>query len=342
MAEAKKRVNSKQSTGDSNKDEKKKQVKISRKAAQSSETLAKKEKEIKEAEVIAEAAPVKEEKTEKPKTTAKAGKRSAKAVTEAEEKQAKEARKSEKASAETAEAKKPAKKPTRTKLERAGKKFREAAKQIEVGKVYALDEALDLATKTSTTKFDATVELHVNLGVDPRQADQNVRGTVTLPEGTGKTVKVAVFAEADDDKKASAAGADLIGAEKIIADLDKELTNFDVLIATPNQMAKLAKYARLLGPKGLMPNPKSGTVTTDIAKAVKESKAGRVEYRVDSAGIIHLGVGRVSFGKEKLVNNTQVVIDAIKTAKPASLKGSYVKSTHISTTMGPSIKVQIS
>jgi large subunit ribosomal protein L1 len=201
---------------------------------------------------------------------------------------------------------------------------------------------LDLATKTSTTKFDGTVELHVNLGVDPRQADQNVRGTVSLPEGTGKTVRVAVLAEADDDKKASTAGAEIVGAEKILSALDKEQIEFDVLVATPNQMAKLAKYARLLGPKGLMPNPKSGTVTTDVAKAVSEAKAGRVEYRVDSTGIIHLGVGKVSFGKDKLTKNAQVVVDAIKSAKPSTLKGIYIKSAHITTTMGPSIKTQIS
>jgi large subunit ribosomal protein L1 len=185
------------------------------------------------------------------------------------------------------------------------------------------------------------VELHVNLGVDPRQADQNVRGTVGLPEGTGKSARVAVITEADDDKKAKDAGADLIGADSIFANLDKEQIEFDILIATPNMMPKLAKYARLLGPKGLMPNPKSGTVTTDIAKAVKEAKAGRVEYRVDSAGIIHLGVGKVSFGPERLGKNAQVVVDAIKTAKPASLKGTYIKAAHITTSMGPSIKAQI-
>jgi ribosomal protein L1 len=302
----------------------------------------KKEKQVKEAEIIAEAAPVKEEKNEMPKATAKAGKRSSRAVAEAEQKQAKEVRKAEKTTAETTETKKTAKKPTRSKLERSGKKFRAAAKLIEKDKAYTLEEALDLATKTSTTKFDGTVELHVNLGVDPRQADQNVRGTVSLPEGTGKTVRVAVLAEADDDKKASTAGAEIVGAEKILSALDKEQIEFDVLVATPNQMAKLAKYARLLGPKGLMPNPKSGTVTTDVAKAVSEAKAGRVEYRVDSTGIIHLGVGKVSFGKDKLTKNAQVVVDAIKSAKPSTLKGIYIKSAHITTTMGPSIKTQIS
>jgi large subunit ribosomal protein L1 len=297
-------------------------------------------KEIKEAEIVAEAAPVKEEKVE-PKTTAKAGKRSSKAVKEAEDKQAKEERKITKAESPV-EAKKLAKKPTRPKAERAGKKYREAVKLIEKDKLYTLAEALDLATKTSPTKFDGTVELHINLGVDPRQADQNVRGTVGLPEGTGKSAVVAVLTEADDDKKAKDAGADLVGAEQILAALDKEQIEFDILIATPNLMPKLAKYARLLGPKGLMPNPKSGTVATDVAKAVKEAKAGRVEYRVDSAGIIHLGVGKVSFGAVKLATNAGVVIDAIKAAKPASLKGSYIKSAYITTTMGPGIKTQIS
>jgi large subunit ribosomal protein L1 len=298
-----------------------------------------KEKQFKEAEVIAEAVPVKEE---KPKATAKAGKRSSKAVKEVEEKQAKEAKKTETATAVPSEAKKPGKKPTRPKAERAGKKFREAAKLIEDGKVYTLTEALELATKTSITKFDSTVELHINLGVDPRQADQNVRGTVVLPAGTGKDIRVAVLAEPEEDKKAKNAGADIVGADKLFAYLDKELIEFDVLVATPNMMPKLAKYARLLGPRGLMPNPKSGTVTPDVEKAVSESKAGRVEYRVDSAGIIHLGLGKVSFGATKLTQNAQAIVDNVKAAKPSSLKNVYIKSSYISTTMGPGIKVQIS
>jgi large subunit ribosomal protein L1 len=298
------------------------------------------DKEIKHAEVVAEAAPVKVEKPAA-KLAAKAGKRSAKAVKEEQEKEAKEVRKAEKVESEKAEAKPTGKKPTRSKVERAGKKFREAAKLVDKDKVYTLSEALELATKTNPVKFDATVELHINLGVDPRQADQNVRGTVGLPEGTGKSVRVAVITEADDDKKAKDAGAEIVGADNILAALDKEQIDFDVLIAAPNMMSKLAKYARLLGPKGLMPNPKSGTVTTDVFKAVKESKAGKVEYRVDSAGIIHLAVGKVSFGGERLSKNAQVVVDAVKAAKPASLKGSYIKAVHVSTTMGPSIKTQV-
>lgn len=250
---------------------------------------------------------------------AKAGKRSAKAVAEAEALAEKEARKANEN--EPTEVKKPSQPKTRSRLERAGKKFREVAKQIEADKQYSIADAVELATKTSPTKFDATVELHINLGVDPRQADQNIRGMIVLPSGSGKTVRVAV---ADDD---------------LLKKLDKGIIEFDVLVATPDFMPKLGKYARVLGPKGLMPNPKSGTVTTDVDKAVEEAKAGRVEYRVDSTGIIHLGVGKVSFGKDKLMANVRAVFDAVKAAKPASLKGNYVKNITVSTTMGPGIKV---
>ena len=271
---------------------------------------------------------------------AKAGKRSAKAVKEAEEKQVKEARK---ASGDTAKAEsKPAKKPTRPKAERAGKKYREVFKLIDATKTYSLEEAMDLAAKTSPTKFDATVELHINLGVDPRQADQNIRGTLSLPAGTGKTIRVAVLAEADDAAKATAAGADIAGIDNLFAALDKEEINFDILIATPALMPRLGKYARLLGPKGLMPNPKSGTVTADVAPGVKEAKAGRVEYRVDQAGIIHLGIGKVSFGGPKLTQNAQAVMDSIRAARPSSLKGNYIKAIYATTSMGPSIRISLS
>jgi large subunit ribosomal protein L1 len=276
--------------------------------------------------------------TKEEKAVAKAGKRSSKAVRETEEKQAKQERKS---SADSETDKKPASKPTRSRAERAGKKYREVAKLIDKDKIYNLAEGLELATKTSITKFDATVELHINLGVDPRQADQNVRDMVTLPAGTGKSVKIAVFAEADDAKAALAAGADIAGIDEIVALLDKEQLDFDVLISTPALMARLGKYARMLGPRGLMPNPKSGTVTTDVAKAITEAKAGRVEYRVDQAGIIHLGIGKVSFGAAKLVQNADAIMSSVKAAKPASLKGTYIKAVHISSTMGPSIKVVI-
>ncbi|MDB5160854.1 MAG: ribosomal protein [Candidatus Saccharibacteria bacterium] len=306
---------------------------------------AKKETEVKEepqaaVEATKEPTATTEETKAEPKTaTAKAGKRSTKAVREVEEKVEKQERKAE---ASTSDKPKPTtKNPTRPKAERAGKKYREAAKLVEADKLYSLAEALDLATKTSTTKFDSTVELHINLGVDPRQADQNVRDIVVLPAGTGKTVRIAVFAEGDDIKKAKDAGADFAGNEELLAQLDKEDINFEVLISTPMLMAKLGKYARMLGPRGLMPNPKSGTVTTDVAKAVTEAKAGRVEFRVDQAGIVHLGVGKVSFGADKLSQNATAVIASIRAAKPASLKGSYIKTAHITTSMGPSIKVEL-
>ena len=278
------------------------------------------------------------------KATAKAGKRSSKAVKEVEEKEAKEERKAHRAEVETEEASKPKQhsNPTRPRVERQGKNFRKAAKQIEKNKSYTLAEALELATKTSPVKFDATVELHVNLRVDPRHADQNIRDNLVLPAGTGKTVRVAVFADGDDIKAATDAGADIAGVEEITKQLDKGVINFDILIATPSQMAKLGKYARNLGPRGLMPNPKSGTVTTDVTKAVAEAKAGRVEYRVDSTGIVHLGVGKVSFGTAKLQDNVVAVFASIRGNKPASVKGNYVKAVHITTTMGPSITVAVS
>lgn len=305
-----------------------------------------KEKTVKEAELKAETVVVNEAPEakveievidEKPKTTAKAGKRSAKAQAEAEVKQAKESRKAK--AADETPVSKPAVKTARTKAERAGKKYREAAKLIEKDKLYSLGEALELAAKTSTTKFDATVELHINLGVDPRQADQNVRDTVVLPAGTGKTVRIAAFVEADDAEQAKAAGADIVGADNIVQMLDKENIEFDTLIATPNMMPRLGKYARLLGPKGLMPNPKSGTVTKDIPTAVKEAKAGRVEFRVDPSGIVHLGIGKVSFGGPKLSQNAEAVMNSIRNSRPASLKGTYIKTITVTTSMGPGIKV---
>lgn len=296
---------------------------------------------INEAELIVEANPEAEpEKSEKEaekaeKSTAKAGKRSAKAIKEADEKQAKEERKARTAEEEAEAAAKPKQpvKPARSRLERRGKNFRKAAELIEKGKVYSLSEALELATKTSPVKFDATLELHVNLNVDPRHADQNIRDSLVLPAGTGKKVRIAVFA----DEKAE--GADISGIETITKLLDKGTLDFDVLISAPANMPKLGKYARVLGPRGLMPNPKSGTVTTDVAKAVAEAKAGRVEYRVDSTGIIHIGVGKVSFGAAKLGENARAVLASLKSNKPASVKGTYVKGIYVTTTMGPSIPV---
>lgn len=277
--------------------------------------------------------------TEEPKL-AKSGKRSAKGVEESEakaEKIEKQAHRDE----EQAESDKPKApvKPARSRLERRGKAYRKAHELIEADKQYDLAAALDLATQTNPAKFDASVELHIRLNVDPRQADQNLRDTVVLPAGTGKDVRVAVFADADVAKAAKAAGADIAAADEFLQQLDKGTIDFDVLISTPQQMAKLGKYARLLGPKGLMPNPKSGTVTTDVAKAVTEAKAGRVEYRVDSTGIVHVGIGKVSFGKDKLTQNAQAILDSLKANKPSGLKGGYVRSLYVTTAMGPSIVV---
>jgi large subunit ribosomal protein L1 len=270
------------------------------------------------------------------KPTAKAGKRSAKAVKEVEEKVSKEERK---ASDEAPEKPKQKQNPARTQLERKSKKYRELNKLIEKDKQYSLKEGLDLATKTSPVKFDATVELHIRLGVDPRHADQNIRDIVVLPAGTGKSVRVAVFADADASATAKKAGAEIAGEEDVAKLLDKGTFDFDVLIAQPTMMAKLGKYARVLGPKGLMPNPKSGTVTNDVAKAVTEAKAGRVEFRVDSTGIVHLGIGKVSFGKDKLEQNARAVLNSVKAAKPASIKGVYVLALFVTTSMGPSIVI---
>jgi large subunit ribosomal protein L1 len=270
------------------------------------------------------------------KVTAKAGKRSAKALAEAEEKITKEERKTEVSATETTNVKpRKAQKPARSRLERRGKNFRKAVELIEKGKVYGLAEALELATKTSPVKFDASVELHIRLNVDPKQADQNIRDVVALPAGTGKNICIAVFA---DDK---VSGADLSGIEAITKLLDKEQLDFDVLISTPANMAKLGKYARVLGPRGLMPNPKSGTVTADLAKAVSEAKAGRVEYRVDSTGIVHLAIGKVSIGQAKLLENAQAVATSLKANKPSSIKGTFIRSSFVTTSMGPSIATTI-
>lgn len=278
----------------------------------------------------------------KPKAAAKAGKRSTKAVKAAEEKVAKESRKKLADDAESGE-KKPTveQKPPRSREERAGKKYRAAAKQIDKTKTYNLAEAVDLAAKTSPVKFDATVEMHFNLAVDPKQADQNVRDSVVMPHGTGRSVRIAVFADAADAEKAKKAGAEITGTDTITAALDKEQLDFDVLIAAPALMPKLGKYARLLGPRGMMPNPKSGTVTADVAKAVQEAKAGKVEYRVDQSGIVHIAIGKVSFGPQKLLENAQAIVSSVRAAKPASVKGIYVKSVFVSSTMGPSIKAEV-
>lgn len=281
-----------------------------------------------------------EETTEVKETFAKSGKKSKKHIEEVKAEEERQARKAERAASEAVEKPKGAKPITRPKLERRGKKYQSAAKLIEKGKSYNLKDALELAIKTSPVKFDASVEIHVRLGVDPRQADQNIRTTIVLPNGSGKTVRVAVFAPEDVCKVAKAAGADIAENEDFLKQLDKGEINFDVLISTPAFMPKLGKYARVLGPKGLMPNPKAGTVTMDVEKAVKESKAGKVEYRVDKQSIVHIGIGKVSFGTEKLLENANAFFDSLRAQKPASIKGSFVKSVFMTTTMGPSIMIE--
>lgn len=276
---------------------------------------------------------------------AKAGKRSEKSLAEAEAKAEKEARKevgdTTPQSPEAEVVKKKGPRPvTRPVLERRGKSYRKVAEKLEKDKVYNLTDAVALAVETNPSKFDASVEIHVRLGVDPRQADQNIRATVSLPNGTGKTIRVGVFAPEADFAAAKKAGADVVGDEDFLKQLDKETLDFDVLIATPQYMPRLGKYARLLGPRGLMPNPKAGTVATDVAKAVTEAKAGKVEYRVDKQAIVHLSIGKVSFGAKKLEENAKAFFDSLQSQKPSSLKSAYVKTTSMSTTMGPGIKVE--
>jgi len=221
-----------------------------------------------------------------------------------------------------------------------GKKYREAAKLIEFMKQYDVNEAVDLVQKTSTSKFDATVEAHIRLGVDSRHADQQVRGTVVLPHGTGRTARVLVIAKGDKAAEAEAAGADFVGAEEMISKIQTEnWFDFDVMIATPDTMALIGRIGRLLGPKGLMPNPKAGTVTADVAKAVTDVKAGKIEYRLDRTNIIHVPMGKVSFGTEKLAENFATLIGAIIKAKPTAAKGTYLKSITLASTMGPGVRV---
>ncbi len=275
-----------------------------------------------------------------PETFAKSGKKSKKHIEEVKAEEERQARKEERKAEEAVAKPKGATPVTRPRIERRGKKYQAVAKLVEKNKIYNLAEALELALKTSPVKFDASVEIHARLGVDPRQADQNIRTTLVLPNGNGKTVRVAVFAPLDICKAAKAAGADIAEDEEFLKQLEKGTINFDVLIATPQYMPKLGKFARLLGPKGLMPNPKAGTVTMDVEKAVKEAKAGKVEYRVDKQAIVHIGIGKTSFGVEKLTENANAFFDSLKAQKPNTLKGSYVKSVFITTTMGPSIQIE--
>ena len=221
-----------------------------------------------------------------------------------------------------------------------GKKYREVAKLVEKLKLYEVKDAIELVQKTSITSFDSMVEAHIRLGVDSRHADQQVRGAVVLPHGTGRTVRVLVFAKGDKAKEAETAGADFVGAEELVAKIQSESWfEFDVVVATPDMMSVVGRIGRVLGPKGLMPNPKAGTVTADVAKAIADIKAGKIEYRLDKTNIIHVPLGKVSFGTEKLSENFQTLLGAVIKAKPAAAKGTYLRSITLATTMGPGVKV---
>lgn len=225
-------------------------------------------------------------------------------------------------------------------MPKRGKKYKEAAALVDKTNLYEIDEAMELLTKTHTAKFDETVEVHTRLGVDGRHADQQVRGAIVLPHGTGKEKKVLVFAKGPKATEAEEAGADFVGAEEMAQKIQSEnWFDFDVVIATPDMMSVVGRLGKVLGPKGLMPNPKSGTVTMDVAKAIQEVKAGKVEYRLDKSNIIHTPIGKVSFGPEKIGENFRAIMEAILKAKPAAAKGQYFKSIVVSTTMGPGIKV---
>lgn len=225
------------------------------------------------------------------------------------------------------------------KVSNFGKKYQDAFKLLEDGKLYDLQEAVALAKKTSTVKFDATVEMAFNLGVDPKYADQQVRGAVVLPFGTGKTKKVLVFAKGEKAKEAEAAGADFVGAEDMVAKIQGGWFDFDVAVATPDMMGVVGRLGKLLGPKGLMPNPKVGTVTLDVTRAINEIKAGKIEYRTDKAGNVHAPIGKVSFDEAKLVENAKTLIETLIKVKPSGAKGQYIKSITLATTMGPGIPV---
>ena len=221
-----------------------------------------------------------------------------------------------------------------------GKKYLESAKLVDRAKLYEPEEALAIVVKTASAKFDETIEIHARLGVDSRHADQQVRGAVVLPNGTGKTVRTLVFAKGDRANEALAAGADFVGAEDMVAKIQNEnWFEFDVVVATPDMMGVVGRLGRVLGPKGLMPNPKAGTVTMDVTKAVNDIKAGKIEYRLDKTNIIHVPVGKASFTEEQLADNFQTLIDAINKAKPAALKGQYLKSVTLTSTMGPGVKI---
>ena len=223
-----------------------------------------------------------------------------------------------------------------------GKSYRAALAKLDRSQRYVLEDGLRLVKETARAKFDETVELAVRLGVDPRQADQNVRGTVSLPHGMGKTVRVLAFAKGEKEKEAQEAGADFVGSEDLIKKISEGWFDFDKTVATPDMMAVVGRIGKILGPRGLMPNPRTGTVTGDIGKAIKEIKAGKLEFRVDKAGIVHVPVGKASFNPEQLIDNAKAVLTSILRAKPASAKGNYVRGVTISTTMGPGIKIDLS
>ena len=220
-----------------------------------------------------------------------------------------------------------------------GKKYLDNVKLYDKAVLFESAEALDLAVKTATAKFDETVEVHIRLGVDSRHADQQVRGAVVLPHGTGKTVRVAVFAKGDDAKAAEAAGADIVGAEDLVAQIQGGFLDFDVAVAAPNMMGLVGRLGKVLGPRGLMPSPKAGTVTPNVAQAVTDAKAGKIEYRLDKTNIIHCPIGKASFGTEKLLENFNTLLDAVIKAKPAAAKGQYIRSCVVSATMGPGVRI---
>src|SRR5918999_1897382 len=227
-------------------------------------------------------------------------------------------------------------------MSNVGKSYRAALAKVDRSQRYQLDEGLKLVRETARAKFDETVELAIRLGVDPRQADQNVRGTVTLPHGMGKTVRVLAFAKGEKEKEAQDAGADFVGGDDLIKKITDGWFDFDKTVATPDMMGAVGRIGKILGPRGLMPNPKTGTVTAEIGKAVKEIKAGKLEFRVDKAGIIHIPVGKASFGPEQLIDNAMAVLQSVLRAKPASAKGNYLRGVTVSTTMGPGIKLDLS
>ena len=269
----------------------------------------------------------------------KAGKRSAKAVAEAEAEADRQARRQTAAEEPAKTTKKPVK-PPRSKLERRSKGYRQAHQQLEANKVYDLSEAVEVIIKTATTKFDSSVEIAVALGVDVRQADQNIRSSVILPAGSGRRLRIAVVGSDNDLQAGQKAGADIVSDDDFWQSLDQGQFDFDLLIATPQSMAKLGPYAKFLGPRGLMPNPKSGTVTKDVARAVNEARQGRVEYRADETGVVHLAIGKVSFGSQKLADNLQAFLTDLRVNQPSSLKGkTYIKSIYLTTTMGPSLRL---